>query len=112
MTAKSRYNIPEGSLEKVTKDKVKKFFSDNGIGYKMPQPSGRGSDTGMSDFQALRRGLFIAIEAKRNLPSAKPTELQKAYLKYVNDNGGLGVVVKCEQDILDLEAELISRGVL
>lgn len=107
-----KYDIPIGSLEKVTKDKTKKFFTDNGIWYKMPQPGNYGANNGTSDFQALHKGLFIAIEAKRNLPSAKATQNQIEYLEKVNLNGGLGMVVKCENDIMLLEAELKLRGVL
>lgn len=107
-----KYDIPVGSLEKVTKDKLKKFFSDNGIWYKMPQPGTYGVNIGTSDFQALHKGLFIAVEAKRNTPSAKPTQKQLDYLFNVNCNGGFGLVVKCEEDIINLHNELIIRGVL
>lgn len=108
----SRYHIPIGSLEKVTKDKLKLFFKDNGIWYKMVQPSCIGDSVGMSDFQCLHKAVFIAVEAKRNTKNSKPTEHQKIYLKDVNDNGGFGMIVKCEEDILALETELKKRGLL
>lgn len=106
------YEIPVGSLEKVTKDALKQFFKDNNIWYKMPQPGGYGANSGTSDFQALHKGFFIAIEAKRNLPSAKPTKKQLEYLAEVNSNGGFGMVVKCAEDITTLYNELVERGVL
>lgn len=108
----SRYHIPEGSLEKVTKDKIKLFFKDHGIWYKMVQPSCIGDSVGMSDFQALHKGLMIAVEAKRNTKASKPTPHQIKYLENVNNNGGFGMIVKCEADILTLENELKKRGVL
>lgn len=109
---KGRYYIPEGSLEKITKDKLKLFFKDNGIWYKMVQPSCIGDSVGMSDFQCLHKAVFIAVEAKRNTKDSGPTEHQKTYLKNVNDNGGFGMVVKCEEDILSLEAELKKLGII
>lgn len=112
MAILKKYEIPIGSLEKVTKDKIKKFFIDNGIWYLMPQPGNYGANSGTSDFQSLHKGLFIAIEAKRNLSSAKPTQRQIDYLEKVNCNGGLGMVVRCEEDILLLESELKKRGIL
>lgn len=107
-----RYNIPVGSLEKVTKDKIKKFFIDNGIWYKMPQPGIYGANNGTSDFQALHKGLFIAIEAKRNLSTAKPTAQQIEYINNVNLNGGFAMVVSCENDIIVLDGELRKRGII
>lgn len=110
--AKRPYEIPEGALEKVVKEKVKKFFKDNNIWYKMVIPSAMSDMVGMSDFQALHGALFIAVETKANRNSAKPSQHQIDYLEKVNACGGLGVVVKCEQDILDLEVTLKERGLI
>lgn len=110
--AKRPYEIPEGSLEKVVKDKVKKFFNDNDIWYIMPTPSPLGAMKGMSDFQALHKSVFIAVETKANRTSAKASEHQLNYLAKVNACGGIGVVVKCEADILQLEQTLIANGLL
>lgn len=110
--AKTRYETPEGCLEKVVKDKIKKFFNDYNIWFKMPQPGVMGNNLGTADFQALHRGLFIAVEAKANRRDANPTQHQLDYLEKVNDCEGLGVVVRCEADILLLEAELKQRGLI
>lgn len=110
--AKRPYEIPEGSLEKVVKEKVKKFFKDNNIWYKMIIPSAMSNMVGMSDFQALHKGMFIAVETKANRKDAKVSEHQIEYLEKVKACGGIGVVVKCESDILQLEQTLIERGVL
>lgn len=107
-----KYSIPVGALEKVTKDKIKKYFNDNEIWYKMPQPGIYGANNGTSDFQALHKGLFIAVEAKRNLPTARPTQNQIDYLEKVNANGGLGMVVSCEEDIIKLDNELRVRNII
>ena len=106
------YPIPKGSLEKVTKDQIKKYFKDNNIWYKMPQPGTYGGNTGTSDFQALHKGLFIAVEAKRNSPSAKLTPQQSDYLDCVNANGGLGVVISCEADLMSLDLVLKYRELI
>lgn len=110
--AKRPYEIPEGALEKVVKERVKKFFKDNDIWFKMPQPGAFGANNGTADFQALHKGLFLAVETKANRKDAKPTQNQIDYLAQVNACGGLGVVVKCEQDILDLEVTLKERGLI
>ena len=109
---KRPYDIPEGSLEEVTKKRIKEYFKDNGIYFKMVQPSMMGSSVGMSDFQALHKGLFIAIEAKRNTKDSKPTPHQVAYLDEINSRGGLGMVVKCTDDIKKLDELLQYLGVL
>jgi len=106
------YKIPVGSLEKVTKDKIKKYFVDNAIWYKMPQPGMYGANNGTSDFQALHKGLFIAIEAKRNHHSVKITPQQLDYIEKVNTNGGFAMVVACEADLQTLDSELRKRGVI
>lgn len=110
--AKRPYEIPEGALEKVVKEKVKRFFKDNDIWFKMPQPGTFGANNGTADFQALHKSLFIAVETKANRKDAKPTQHQIDYLDKVNACGGLGVIVKCEQDILDLQANLKERGLI
>lgn len=106
------YPIPAGALEEVTKKRIKEYFNDNGIWYKMPQPGHLGNNIGTSDFQALHKGLFIAVEAKRNTPSAKPTPHQVKYLEEVNANGGFGMVVKSEEDIQTLDKHLTGLGVV
>ncbi len=106
------YNIPEGSLESVTKKAIKLFFKDHNIWYQMPQPGAMGKSSGTSDFVALHKGLMICVEAKRNSKSAKVSNLQKIFIDTINANGGLAVVVGCEADLTSLEAELYSRGIL
>lgn len=107
-----KYFVEPGSLETETKKQIKKYFKDNGIWYVMQTPSAIGNSVGTSDFQALKGGLFIAVEAKRNLSSAKATNNQLNYIKSVNDNGGFGMVVRCEEDIETLDAKLKLLGIL
>lgn len=106
-----KYFIAPGSLEKVTKDKIKMFFNDNGIWNYMPTPSGL-TGTGISDHAALHKGLFIAIEAKRNTPASKATPHQLKYIDRVNACGGFAMIVKCEEDIMKLDEELKLRGII
>ena len=102
--AKRPYEMPEGALEKVVKEKVKKFLNDHDIKFRMIVPSAYGRSTGVSDFICWLKpdAKFMVIETKANQKDKKPTQAC----------GGLGVVVKCEQDILDLEANLKERGLI
>lgn len=112
--AKRPYEIPEGALEKVVKEKVKKFLNDHDIKFRMIVPSAYGRSTGVSDFICWLKpdAKFMVIETKANQKDKKPTQNQQDFIDEVNSCGGLGVVVKCEQDILDLEANLKQRGLI
>ncbi len=112
--AKRPYEIPEGALEDKVKEKVKKFLNTHGIKFRMIVPSAYGRSTGVSDFICWRKpkAMFIGIETKANRSNTKPTENQSTFLQEIIDEGGIGVVVKCEDDILQLEQTLKERGLL
>ena len=101
---------PEGKV----KDRVKRFLKKHNIAYRMIVPSPYGRGTGVSDVLAWLppHGTVLAIECKREGDTKGPTENQKQFLDEINSCGGLGVVVKCEQDILDLQANLKERGLI
>jgi len=101
---------PEGKV----KDKVKRFLKKHNIAYRMIVPSPYGRGTGVSDFICWLKpnATVLAIECKRDGDTKGPTENQKQFLDEINACGGIGVVVKCEDDILQLEQTLKDRGVL
>jgi hypothetical protein len=44
-------------------------------------------------------GQFMAIEVKQE--KKNPTKEQQNFIDFVNSNGGIGFVARCEQDIID-----------
>jgi len=72
------------------KAEVKKLLGKHGWFFWMPPMNGYGQ-TGVSDFNALRAGVFLAIETK--FGSNKPSPMQKGYLQSITAEGGFGFVV-------------------
>lgn len=66
--------------EKGVKENVKRLLDAFGYFWWMPPANGFGK-VGVSDFHALKNGVFIAIETK--FGSNKPTVHQKAFLESV-----------------------------
>ena len=48
----------------------------------------------------LRDGRLLAVECKR--PSGKPTAEQESFLKCVNANGGVGLIARSVDDVLEV----------
>ena len=96
-------------LEKDTKREVKKLLDKHEWFWWMP-PSSVYSKTGISDFNVLRNGQFLAIETKK--VGKMPTANQKAYLQSVESAGGLSMVVD-DDTLRDLEIwlEAFDRAV-
>lgn len=101
---------PEGRV----KEMVKKFLVKRNIRYRMIVPSPYGRGTGVSDFICWLKpnATVLAIECKREGDTKGTTANQEKFLDEINSCGGLGVVVKCEDDILQLEQTLIANGLL
>lgn len=76
--------------EKDVKKQVKDLLNRNGWFWWMPPANGFGK-VGVSDFNALKNGVFLAVETKFDKNS--PTVQQKAYLQSVHASGGLAFVV-------------------
>lgn len=53
---------------------------------------------GLPDILCLYKGFFIGLELKRE-KGGKPTGLQLRKIKSINDNGGIGVVVKSIEEV-------------
>ena len=76
--------------EKDVKKHVKELLNSHGWFWWMPPANGFGK-VGVSDFNALKDGVFLAVETK--FDKNTPTVQQKAYLQSVNASGGLAFVV-------------------
>lgn len=97
---------PEG----VVKDLIKKWATKNNIWLFMPIPSAFGASTGCSDFLGmLNDGSFIAVEAKKFGAKSKVTANQQKFIDNVNERGGVGVVVSCQEDLDELDTIIAAR---
>lgn len=76
----------EGDVKK----EIRKILNRHKWFWWMPPMNGYGT-TGVSDFLALRGGVFLAIEAKHN--KKQPTALQRGFLSSIIAEGGFGFVV-------------------
>lgn len=92
--------------EKDVKARVKKLLDAHNWFWWMPPANGFGK-VGVSDFHALKNGVFLSIETK--FGSNKPTAHQKAFLESINAETGMGFVVN-EQNLEHLEAFLTDFG--
>lgn len=84
------------------KKQVKKLLDDAGWFWWMPPANGFGK-VGVADFNALRNGVFLAVETK--FGKNKPTAQQRAYLNSILAEDGMAFVVN-EQNIEWLQAWL------
>jgi hypothetical protein len=85
--------------EKGVKHAVKKLLDQHGWFWWMPPANGFGK-VGVSDFNALKHGVFLTIETK--FGSNKPTVHQRAFLESVQAESGFAFVVN-ETNIDQLE---------
>jgi hypothetical protein len=72
------------------KKQVKKLLNQHHWFWWMPPANGFGR-TGISDFNALRGGVFLAIETK--FGTNKPTHMQVGFLESVASESGMAFVV-------------------
>jgi len=87
MTKKRRRTF---ETEKDVKNEIKKLLDQHGWFWWMPPGNGFGK-SGVADFNALKAGTFLAIEAKYG--SNKPTPMQIGYLGSVMAEDGFSFVV-------------------
>jgi hypothetical protein len=76
--------------EKGVKENIKRLLDHHGWFWWMPPANGYGK-VGISDFHALKNGVFLAIEAK--FGSNKPTVPQRAFLESIQTCDAFGFVV-------------------
>lgn len=79
---------PEGKV----KAAVKKFLTSIGAWYCMPATGGYGV-SGVPDFIACYRGVFIAIETKALGKKYNVSELQHRQIEAIHQAGGRAVVI-------------------
>lgn len=78
------------SSEKDVKKRVKQLLDQHNWFWWMTPANGFGK-SGVSDFSAIRGGVFLAVETK--FGSNKPTALQVGYLNSITAESGFGFVV-------------------
>lgn len=88
--------------ESLLEEKVNKFMKEKRI-WKLARFQAQSNQNGLPDRLYLYKGLLLGLELKTDKGS--PTGLQLRKLKEINDNGGIGVIIR---SIEDLEV-LISR---
>lgn len=101
--------------EKDVKKAVKKILDQRGWFWWMPPANGFGK-VGVSDFNALRNGVFLAIETK--FGKNKPTVHQLAFLESVAASRGYGFIVNEDRlewltsflDAFDRSAEAMQNN--
>lgn len=76
--------------EKDVKAEVKKLLNKHGWFWWCPPGNGYGT-SGVSDFNALKAGVFLAIETKKR-PN-KPTKTQTGYCQSIMAEGGFAFAV-------------------
>lgn len=90
--------------ESDVKAEVKKLLNQHNWFWWMPPANGFGR-AGISDFNALRGGVFLAIETK--FGNNKPTAMQVGYLESIMSESGMAFVVN--EKNLDALAVWLAR---
>ena len=78
---------------------IRRYLKIRGV-WHFKQWQGLGSFPGISDIIGLYRGIGLFIEVKTS--KGKLSEVQMNFLKMVNINQGLGVVVRSVEDIIEI----------
>lgn len=89
---------PEFKTEADVKAAVKKLLVGAGWYYWMPPAAAYGR-SGISDFHAIKDGVFLAIETK--FGNNKPTPMQVQFLGHISAHGGRTLVIN-EKNLDDL----------
>ena len=85
-------------LESKIQKQVIKYLKDNRIYHFRFQA--QANLNGLPDIIALYKGVLIGMELKKE--DGKPTELQLKKLQAINENGGIGIIVKSVEDVSKL----------
>lgn len=83
---------PEGKVQ----NDVKRYLKQNRIYHWRFQA--QSNLNGIPDILCLYRGFFIGLELKRE-KGGHTTDLQLRKLKNINDNGGIGVLIRSVEDV-------------
>ena len=86
--------IPE---KEVTKQ-IRRLLKSIGV-FHWKQIGALGLPKGISDILGIYEGRFLAIEVKR--PGGRLSQYQKEFLKRVRDEGGIAIVARSVDDVID-----------
>lgn len=90
--------------ESKLEEQVEKFMNDKGI-WQLARYQAQSNQNGLPDRLYLYKGFLLGLELKAD--GGKPTKLQLKKLKAINDNGGIGLIVKDVEIVVHL-IELID----
>lgn len=96
-------NTPESKIKRKVTETLRKY----NVWYFFPANNGFGR-AGIPDIIAIVDGLFVGIECKAD-KTKKPTELQKRCGEEIKQAGGEWFLVRCDEDITEVERCLLSR---
>jgi len=57
------------------------------------------SISGVSDIIGIYKGIFLAIEVKREHPKTYPTKQQKEFIQQIENEGGIAFVARSIEDV-------------
>lgn len=77
--------------ESKLEEKVEKYMKSKGI-WQLARYQAQSCQNGLPDRLYLYKGFLLGLELKAD--GGKPTKLQLKKLKAINDNGGIGLIVK------------------
>lgn len=101
----AKHTIPkEYHSEKHVKEAVKAILDGSGWFWWMPAANGMGT-TGISDFCALKNGVFLAIETK--FKDNTPSPMQRAFLNSVRAQESFAFLVN-EKNVSSLQSWIAS----
>ena len=84
--------------ETILKDSIIKYLTESRIWFRRYQAAYNAN--GLPDLDFLYKGVYVGLELKA--PKGTPTELQLRKLKSINENGGIGIIVRDLEDVKDV----------
>lgn len=93
-------------LEDKVQDNIKSYLTKKRIYHWRFQA--QSNLNGIPDILCLYKGFFIGLELKRE-KGGRATDLQLRKIKNINDNGGIGVLVRSVEDV-DKIIKAIDNG--
>jgi len=85
--------------EKQIENAIKKYLASKEI-YFVKHHATKFSKVGVPDILACWQGKFVGIEVKT--PSGRLTPLQLHNLDHIRRNGGISIVARCLEDVMEV----------
>ena len=92
-------NLSRGLLENKVQRQVISFLEAHRVYHFRFQA--QGNLNGLPDIICLYKGKFIGLELKRE-KGGSPTLLQERKIKAINDNGGIGAIVRSVEEVKEI----------